>query len=121
MWVREKNIGELAKSPEKAARTVAKWLRDQDALVEMSRNAKAAAKPKATDRIAEDLMGLVEGVQRTATGVLRDLKERAPAADWSLYGALNSTRVAVAELRDQLSVRSVPLEAWLERYRGVAA
>ena len=38
----------------------------------------------------EDLMGLVEGVQRTATGVLRDLKERAPAADWSLYGALNS-------------------------------
>ena len=53
--------------------------------------------------------------------MLRDLKERAPSADWSLYGALNSTRVAVAELRDQLSVRSVPLEAWLERYRGVAA
>ena len=123
LWVREKNIGELAKSPEKAARTVAKWLRDQDALVEMSRNAKAAAKPKATDRIAEDLMGLVDGVQRTATGVLRDLKERAPAADWSLYGALNSTRSAVAELRDQLAVRSVPLEAWMTSAlrRGVVA
>ena len=84
---------------------------------------RAAAKPKATDRIAEDLMGLVDGVQRTATGVLRDLKERAPAADWSLYGALNSTRVAVAELRDQLSVRSVPLEAWMASAlrRGVVA
>ena len=33
---------------------------------------RAAAKPKATDRIAEDLMALVDGVQRTATGVLRD-------------------------------------------------
>ena len=75
MWVREKNIGELAKSPQRAATTVSKWLRDQDALVEMSRNARAAAKPKATDRIAEDLMGLVEGVQRTATGVLRDQPE----------------------------------------------
>ena len=112
LWVREKNIGELAKSPQRAATTVSKWLRDQDALVEMSRNAKAAAKPKATEQDRGRLMGLVEGVQRTATGVLRDLKERAPSADWSLYGALNSTaRSAVAELRDQLAVRRVPLEA----------
>lgn len=111
LWVREKNIGELERSPEKAARTVAAWLNDAEALETMSRNARKAAKPQATDKIAEDLMALVEGVASFSVArVLRDLK--APDA---LSGALNYSRAVIGELKATLPF--APREAW----RGLAA
>ena len=85
--------------------------------------AKAAEAVKRATATETEVSGLLQRHIKDVGTPLRDLKERAPAADWSLYGALNSTRSAVAELRDQLSVRSVPLEACMTSAlrRGVVA
>ena len=61
LWVAEKKIGALRTNPRAAARTVAAWLADPATLEALSRNALAAAKPRATDRIARDLWRLVDG------------------------------------------------------------
>ena len=59
-FVVQSGFGEYAKDPEQIARTVTGWVQDPVKLTQMSRAARAAAAPTATQEIANDLLAMLE-------------------------------------------------------------